>query len=316
MTNQVEQTDIFSLFGIDDEYAEKKKAEAEELKKSIAESKKKAVENASKPSTTTKAAGDLFEVNENTIIKYYVEEIPITQYFSDQELVEGIAHLGKDGETTYKKIDGEELRKRMENDYAQFISGMTEMVYIKKKNIVIPIIQAKKKGNCGKDCTEDSFESSSNLKRIPFHILRDFIAIARHFGNIGVEVHADIYFDAACNEFFMMVPEQKASKYWVTTIEEPYTTALKLLDKQALKVMEIHSHHYLTPIPSLQDDESERLGILYAIVGNIGEFFPKITCRTFSLELQKHIPLNPWQVFESPFKHLPDNQDISVVEVC
>lgn len=321
MTITIEQTDIFSLFGIEDEYAEKKKREEEEMKKKIAEAQKRAADTKKSisSSTTSSGGGDKFEVNEQTTIKHFGQEIAITDYFTVEELTEGIPTQKKAGETEMKKVDEEALRKRMENDFAELVSGMTTMVYIKKKNIVLPILQAKKKGaNLENGNGEESKDSSFVVNRkIPFSLLTEFISISKHFSDEnGTEVHADIYFDFDSKDFFMMIPEQIVHKYWAERTEDALTTAIKLEDKRYAKVMEIHSHHTMSPFPSSQDDESERSPILYAIVGNIDHFFPSITCRTFNKERATHIPIDPWLVFENPFVHVPSQKyDLSVVEV-
>lgn len=324
MTKSIEQTDIFSLFGIEDEYAEKKKREEEEMKKKIAEAQKRAAESKKSSSTTSSnntssGGGDKFEVNDQTTIKYFGQEIAITDYFTVEELTEGIPTQKKDGETEMKKVDEEALRKRMENDFAELVSGMTTMVYIKKKNIVLPILQAKKKGaNLENGNGEESEDSSFVINRkIPFSLLTEFISISKHFSDEhGTEVHADIYFDFDSKDFFMLIPEQIVHKYWAERIEDGFTTSNKILDKRCGKVMEIHSHHTMDPFPSSLDDENEQSPILFAIVGNIDHFFPRITCRTFNKENQKYIPIDPWLIFENPFVHVPSEKyDLSVVEV-
>ncbi|NRD81048.1 Mov34/MPN/PAD-1 family protein [Bacillus sp. BRMEA1] len=323
MTKTIEQTDIFSLFGIEDEYSEKKKREEEEMQKSIAEAQKRATANKNSSTTpnsnTSSGGGDKFEVDEQTTIKYFGLEIAITDYFTVEELTDGIPTQKKDGESEMKKVDEESLRKRMEKDFAELVAGMTTMVFIKKKNIVLPIIQAKKKGANLEDCNmeEESKDSSFSTRKIPFSLLAEFISIAKHFSDEhGTEVHGDVYLDFDEEEFFMMIPEQTVHKYWADPTEDSLVTAMKLIDKRFVKVLEIHSHHTMSPFPSSQDDESERSPILYAIVGNIDHFFPEITCRTFSKELDKHIEINPWRVFENPFTKVPTQKyDLSVVEV-
>ena len=147
-------------------------------------------------------------------------------------------------------------------------------------------------------------------------MLTEFISISKHFSEVyGTEVHADIYFDLDIGEFFMLIPEQVVHKYWAERIEDGFTTAMKIEERNCGKVMEIHSHHVMSPTPSVQDDESERSPILYAIVGNIDHFFPSISCRTFNKELETHITINPFSVFENPFMNEPSSYDLNVVEV-
>ena len=116
-TKSIEQTDMFSLFGIEDEYAEQKRREEEEMKKKVAEAQKKAAGTQKTSSSTSNSAssGDKFEVNDLTTIKYFGQELPITDYFTVEELTEGVPTKKKEGEVEIKKVDDEMLRNRMEN---------------------------------------------------------------------------------------------------------------------------------------------------------------------------------------------------------
>lgn len=308
MTNNkeaVEQTDIFSLFGIKDEYAEKKKKEEEERMKKLEESKKKA-------NTSSKDAKmEQFEVNADTTIYFYTEVIDINDYFSTEELEYGIAKKNKKKEVEYKKITEQDVKNRLKKDYPVIEAG-AQLVYLKKKNIVSIVLQAKKKGNV----EESKLDSSVSLKRIPFALLRDFISISKFFSDrYGTEVHADIFLDKDSDTFFMDIPKQNAHEYWVEVTETPLESAEKALKGNYIKCMEIHSHHSMAPIPSSQDDESERAPILYAIVGNIDRFFPDITVRTFDLKNSQHIELDVWRIFEYPFSQVNPAYDLDVVEV-
>jgi hypothetical protein len=328
MANNFQQTDIFSLFGIEDEYMEKKKREEEERQKRLEEIKKKQEESkknaqTSSPSsnnkTKKKEEGDPFEVNLDTFVYHLGEQIPLTEYFTTEEITEGVLVKKKDG-VEYKKIDAEEVRKRLEKDYPDLIAAFVDMVYIKKKNMIMAVPKARKKGLTAEaDCKQPSTSVEGCLfaKRIPFSILQDFVAISRFFAKeYGTEVHGDIYYDLDKQKFFLDIPEQVAHSLWVERTESPYTTAMKLMDIKFIKVGEIHSHHTMLPIPSSQDDESEvQRGMLYIIVGCVNQFFPQITVRVFDQGLRKHIPLDPFSIFENPFDTIPTKYDLSVVEV-
>ncbi|PGT82201.1 Mov34/MPN/PAD-1 family protein [Bacillus sp. AFS040349] len=315
------QTDMFSLFGIEDEYEEQQKREEEERLKKQAEIAKRVEESKKKAGTSTsssKTKEDEFKLDDQTKIYFYSEYIAPTDYFSTEELINGIA-IKKDGEIVYKKIDQNELKKRVREDYPVIDTG-AQVVYLKEKNLVSIILQAKKKGANTEDCRKESGEKSGSFassRKIPFSLLKEFIAISRHFSNeYGTEVHADIFLDIDTNTFFMDIPEQKVHPYWVEVTEDITVTALKTIDRKCVKCLEIHSHHTMPPFPSTQDDESERAPIFYAIVGRVDKFFPEITVRTFDMKTQTHIPLSPWKIFENPFDVVSDEYDLSVVEVA
>ncbi|HWJ80503.1 MAG TPA: hypothetical protein VNR61_20765 [Niallia sp.] len=178
-------------------------------------------------------------------------------------------------------------------------------------------MQAKKNGYTQQEFSlEDS--SSSKKRKIPFQILLDFIHISKHFSNkYGTEVFANIYYDCDLQEFFMDIPKQRVSRYLVTITEEPHETVLRLFERRYIKVMEIHSHHVLSPTPSKIDDDNQRAPILYAIVGNINGLFPDILVRTFIKETGEHVLLDSSKIFEFAVNtnSVTNSYDLSVVEV-
>lgn len=298
----IEQTDIFSMFNITDEIAIKKQQEEEARKKQQADArnlleaaKKNAATGTNGNAPAAKKESDPFEVNFDTNIYHLGEQLPITEYFSTEEIENGIATVSKE-EIKYQKITGEEVRKRLEKDYPDLVAAYTEMVYLKKKNIIIAVPKAKKKG------LSDS-ESSFSTKKIPFSLLKDFISLSKQYSErFGVELHADIYINVKTMEFFMDIPQQIVSRYLVQPVEEAYSIAERLMDIPFKKVMEIHSHHTMGATPSSIDDESEKCpGILYAIVGRVDNFFPELTLRIFDPASERHIKINPCLIFESPF---------------
>lgn len=317
MTAKTEQTDIFSMFGIVDEYEEKKRKEEEERKKreqKMEEIRKKAGQSNTKV-TNQKKKEEEFKVDRETVIRYFGETIPIQNYFTEEEISEGVLKKKKDGEERIK-IDAEMLRKRMEKDYPELIKGMTEMVYIEKKNLVVPVIKAKKKGNCMVAPTVKGLTDPDFKIKVPFSVLRDFIAIAKLYAEAcnraPYEVHGDIYISLSTGEYFLDIPRQKISTLWCEVIEEE-SSILERLGMDVVKVMEIHSHHYMRPLPSARDNLSEIVpGMYYCIIGSLQKPFPEITIRRRRETGWDTIPFN--EVFEDPFETVPQYLDISVVE--
>ncbi|WP_337020133.1 hypothetical protein [Oceanobacillus massiliensis] len=103
----VEQTDFFSLFDIEDEYSKKKKKEEEERIKNRQEMAKKLAESTSTTSSAkANPVSKKLTINSETIILFFNEEIPVKEYFSDEELLYGISTKGKDGEEdSYRDIE-------------------------------------------------------------------------------------------------------------------------------------------------------------------------------------------------------------------
>ena len=306
------QQDIFSVFGIVDEYAEQKKHEEEMQRQHKAEELRKKMEKASSSTETTKKEEAAFEVNEFTVIRYFGESIDILTYFSPEEISDGVLIKNKDGEKR-KKIDGETLRKRMEKDYPELVKGMTEMIFLKDKNIVIPVMKAKKKGSMGTPSLMEGVSSSLPI-RIPFSILREFISVAKLFGEFSLEVHADIYYFPKTGKFLLDFPAQRVSKYWCEVTESAASIAQRVGMGNSVKIMEIHSHHMLAPVPSVQDDLSERVpGMLYGIIGFTHKVFPEVTIRKYTGSGWEIVLYR--DVFEDPFFSVPPTFQMDKIEV-
>lgn len=317
MTKSV-QTDIFSVFNLVDEVAVKKEAERkakeEELKRKMeaakeAKSKAPADKKASPTVTVEK-----FEPNEDTVIRYFGESIEIGKYFTSEELAEGVlVKKADEDEPVRKPLEADLLRVRMEKDYPELVKEHTEMVYIKKKNIVIPTLKAKKKGN---QMEADRYGGPLDFPfpKIPFKILQQFISLAKHFGQQNLEVHADIYFNPYGKTYFIDVPAQEVHRYYTEVTESAVDIASRVGD--AIKVLEIHSHHHMIPLPSRQDDESERVPYMfYGIVGLVDDYFPSLQFRRFINDELEYMNIPIETIFSSPFDELPNfnSDDIEVV---
>ncbi|QCJ45481.1 hypothetical protein FAY30_26440 (plasmid) [Bacillus sp. S3] len=329
MTMKLEQTNIFSMFDIEDEHAVKleaaKAAAIKQRKQRMAEHKTQSETKESKPAVTAPKK-DPFKVLVDTIVRYAGMDIPVTNYFTVEEIENGLPGKKKkseedEEETGYNPITENDLRKRLEEDYAELVANFTQLVYIEKKNIIVPVLSAKKKGMV--DCSETSANagvSVSSKKKIPFSILADFVVVAKDFSNqFGTEVHADVYYDLDENEFFLDFPKQVVTPVLCTVVENiAWINAEKFADRHYIKVMEIHSHHVMPAIPSIIDDMNERAPILYAIVGRLDKFFPDIIVRTFDKATQKHVFIDPNKIFKKPClfeNHATYLYDISEVEV-
>lgn len=186
MTNN--QNDLFTLFNLVDEHEESKKAEETkkielEKEKREAEVQKKDVASEKQTKKDAKKATPVvdFKPNEDTIIRYYGESFSINKYFSPEELAEGILVKKKDEDPVRKPLEAEMLRKRMEKEFPELVKSHTEIVFLKDKNIIIPMMKAKKKGMMEeKVLSEDNAFPFPNL--IPYELLQDFIAVAKKFG--------------------------------------------------------------------------------------------------------------------------------------
>lgn len=334
MTN--EQQNIFNLFQLSDEVGAKKreeeaKAKAEReaeaaAKAEIAKTEREAKlaeiranknetdEKGTSSNSNTKAKPEApkFTPNENTDIRFYGESLEITSYFSAEELAEGqLIKKSNSDETERKPLTEELLRQRMEKDFPELVKEYTEITFIAEKNIIVPMIKAKKKG-----CTEMevlSNDSTFAFPQIPFTILQEFISLAKLYAEEDLEVHADVYYRTETKTYFLDIPKQTVNTLWVEVTEDAHSIARRVLD--AVKVLEIHSHHKILAFPSSQDNASERVpGMHYAIIGNMNNFFPDVYLRQFISEEKGHVLKSFHDLFECPFQLLPpfDTKSIEV----
>lgn len=144
--------------------------------------------------TAKKTVGDEFKLKPDTIVKYAGQEVPVSRYFTAEQLTKGLEKKVK-GETKVEPIAEKDLVKKLNDDFAELMPDLTSLVYYEKQNIVIPVLQARTKG-ADDVLTKLVFSSENTFSekiRVPFQILADFISVARQFSiNYETEIHADI----------------------------------------------------------------------------------------------------------------------------
>lgn len=318
-------TNIFELFNMvdsnekerQDKENQKKQAEAEKKAKQQEELQKKVdaanavygPKEAPKAPASKKEAADAFKPDEETVIRFMGDSLPVVDFFSPEELAEGLLVKKKDQDPVRQPLTGEMLRARMEKEYPELVKNHTDVVFLKKKNIIVIVMKAKPKGAPNQD--RNHFRSS--LYPLPFTLLQQFIAIAKEYGEHSLEVHGDIYYMTNTQQYVLDIPSQRVEKYQVEVTETIFDLADRFSD--GMKLLEIHSHHTMPPAPSSLDNQSERSpGMCYAIIGHTQKFFPDMTARMFVNEEIGHESLNLADLFETPFSELPE-YDLHKIEV-
>lgn len=152
MTKELYQETLFSFLG-----EEAPEAIQDNGKKSPAAKKQKVVskEEKKKSAAVPKSETETWDLNAETIIRYGGENIPLTDYFTPEEISNGIQeslHSGEENreessQMRMSKITGEDVRKRMENDFGELTEELTTMTFNKEKNMIIPVLTARKKGS-------------------------------------------------------------------------------------------------------------------------------------------------------------------------
>ncbi|KFM95524.1 hypothetical protein D0U04_28955 [Bacillus clarus] len=262
-----------------------KKAASEQATAKKEEKKEKAKNKTttSKNPAASKATDCLDIINAETVVRYVVfGDIPLTDWFTEEEITHGIAVQNEDS-TDVRKIEAEDIRVKLEQRYPSFVKGLTVIKFYEDTNALIPILTVGAKGAStveGQsilDCPYSFGAWRNHLLpggEIPRILLMDFITIAQGISRkFGCEVHSDSSFNGE-RGYFMDFPNQKVA----TEIVIPKTN----IEVQciAMKVMELHSHHRFSAEPSDLDNQSERAPIFYGIVGRIEDVFPELRVRT------------------------------------
>ncbi|PEB54531.1 hypothetical protein COO03_04610 [Bacillus sp. AFS098217] len=316
-------TNLFDLFDMDKEIEEttapvKKTATQQATDKKIEKKEKaKAKDKNSNKATTKKATDCLDKINAETVVRHPVfGDIPLTDWFTEEEITQGIAEQ-KDDSTEVRKIVGEDIRKKLEQRYPSFVKDLTVIKHDEDTNALIPILTVGPKGAStteGQSIIDCPFSFAAweyHLLpggKIPRVLLMDFITIAQGISRkYKCEVHSDIYFSKE-KGYFMNFPKQKIS--WDVVIPEVNVD----MQLTAMKVMEIHSHHRFSAKPSDLDDRSERAFILYGIIGRIEDVFPEFYVRT--CVAGNHYRIDASLIFAGEYnlKGISQNYDLSGIK--
>lgn len=154
MTDKLYQETLFSFLGEGEPEAIQDTGKG---KRTTATNKSRVASKAQKTTSesVTKSEPEKWELNTETIIRYGGENIPLTDYFTLEEITNGLQdssptdeQYGEDNtEVKIRKITGEDVRKRMEYDFGELTEELTTMTFNKEKNMIIPVLTARKKGS-------------------------------------------------------------------------------------------------------------------------------------------------------------------------
>lgn len=319
--------DLFDLFNIAVEEEKKEiTVKATQKAKDTKKNNEKAKEN------KKKAVDELDGMNIETVLRFHTINHSILDYFAEEEVNQGITVMDeKEGKEKINKISKEDIRLKMERDYPELTKELTNMVFVKEKNMIVVMNAAGKKGLPAAPQKSAPKESAvfwhndllyirdiNTPVKIPHKFLMKFINLARGVAAThGTEVHADIYYDPEKKDFHFHVPPQVATIFAVQPLPLPEEDIDRWLYlSNMIKVLEIHSHHTMRAIPSKTDDANERKPIYFCIVGRVQDFFPEIYTRTYDVVNQRYVKLEPFQVFETPVELPQQYPQISFEKEC
>lgn len=288
MTNN--QLDLFKMLNDGAEVEKAKKVEKNKPSSSTNEKNEKKVQKVTPTVKPREELGD--KINLETIISYPLyDDIPITDLFTNEEIEFGIGSKNDKGEIVINKITEKDIVEKYVELRPVFSMEYTKLGYASSTNKLHVMIAAGTKGmlECPNRTTANNF--LPNQKKIPIHLLIDFIVEARKIAyKYRTEIHAEIFYSKN-QEYFLYFPNQKAHRSWV----KPENNLD--LQYENHKVMEIHSHHFMENTPSDTDNISERGPILYAIIGKIDNILPNLIVRCF--DGYQHIELNSIDIFDN-----------------
>lgn len=139
------------------------------------------------------------------------------------------------------------------------------------------------------------------LPLIPMDMMMRIVAFFRYYMQNGVEKEAllNVYYDTHSKEFFIDAPEQTVAKASVDSkISEEYA------NERYIHYMDIHSHNSMKAFFSAVDDNDEKATRLYAVIGNLHEYFPDIKIRISNGG--KFCEIDPAEVFELVARPFPN----------
>ncbi|MGR9635565.1 hypothetical protein ACU82A_31905 [Bacillus cereus] len=261
-----------------------------------------------KDSASTKKK-DSFVIDVKTTIRYQGKNTDLVSLFTVKEITEGLTKKG-----CISPITEKDVIKALEKEHPELDPSIAKIIYIQKKNLLIPHIPGKKNGLNNKQPSapnesEGVFQlkilrnrlylcNEKNKKQvtIPERLIYDFIKLSRSFSNeFSVEVKGEIYYDLLSNSYKLFIPRQRVTHTLIEVNE--LTPKRGLTFCEMIKVMEIHSHHIYSPIPSKIDNEHDRSrGLYYAIIGDIQNLFPSITVRILNSDSGDYEYLDPIEI--------------------
>ncbi|OUB88468.1 hypothetical protein BK784_28550 [Bacillus thuringiensis serovar medellin] len=269
---------------------------------------KESIPDKKKVGSSTKKK-ESFVIDVKTTIRYQGQNTELISLFTVKEITEGLTKKGSISPITEKDI-----LKALEKEHPELDPSIAKIIYIKNKNLLIPHIPGKKNGLNNKQPSapnesEGVFQlkilrnrlylsNEKNQKQItiPERLIYNFIKLSRSFSDeFSAEVKGEIYYDLSSNSYKLFIPRQRVTHTLIEVNE--LTPKEALIFCEMIKVMEIHSHHIYSPIPSKIDNEHDRSrGLYYAIIGDIQNLFPSITVRILNRDSGDYEYLDPIEI--------------------
>ncbi|MGM2306161.1 hypothetical protein HB665_15550 [Bacillus paranthracis] len=269
---------------------------------------KESIPDKKKDGASTKKK-ESFVIDVKTAIRYQGQNTDLISLFTVKEITEGLTKKGSISPITEKDV-----LKALEKEHPELDPSIAKIIYIKNKNLLIPHIPGKKNGLNEKQPSAPnesegvfqlkilrnrlylSNEKSQKQITIPERLIYDFIKLSRSFSDeLSAEVKGEIYYDLSSNSYKLFIPRQRVTHTLIEVNE--LTTKEALIFCEMIKVMEIHSHHIYSPIPSKIDNEHDRSrGLYYAIIGDIQNLFPSITVRILNRDSGDYEYLDPIEI--------------------
>lgn len=225
-----------------------------------------------------------------------------------------------------KEVTKNELLKHIAKTYPEYSAERTDILFDKKKNLIIPTLRSGKRGaedylledgpSYRREVTplmsvmalKEPVDKDGcvnglvyyNLPKIPFDVLKK---IMNFFWSVYIykrtEAIAMIFWNKENESYETYIPEQTAS---YSDVEFERDTELEL-DQNKILVMEIHSHGFHKAFWSGTDNYEERAHRLYAVAGEIGDFmFDNEHLKIRACTGGRKVKVKAEEIFEFPKK--------------
>ena len=150
---------------------------------------------------------------------------------------------------------------------------------------------------------------NDNFKKIPFELLNQIIDFFKKVHQEQkTEAQAEIWYNLDEQKYFIHIHDQVAT---YASVERNNDIPNDFSMIKNVNVLNLHSHHEMSAFWSTTDDENDKGGILYAVIGDINNKIPSILFRTIANNYEFDIGID--KIFDIPenfeIKEYPRNDE-------
>lgn len=143
---------------------------------------------------------------------------------------------------------------------------------------------------------EPEIKFHQNFQKIPFELLEKIVDFFRKVHQEQkTEAQAEIWYNKDTKQYFIHIHNQYAT---YASVERNNEISNDFSTVNNVNILNLHSHHSMPAFWSTTDDENDKGGILYCVIGNIEQKIPDMLFRTIINNYQFDIGIE--NIFEIP----------------